>query len=430
MNKKIIILGGGLSGVSLGYFFKQHKVEPLIFEKEPRIGGICSSRRKDGFTFDRSGHLLHFRDKANFLLVNSLLGGNLSRLKRSAWVYNFDKLIPYPFQLNLASLPPRISRYCMSEFIKARNNGNGSGEPASFLDWVYKNFGAGIARYFMIPYNLKFWRTPLEDLSSAWADKLVVNPSLEDMVSEPRNLGYHSSFYYPKRGGIDGLIKGFVRGLSKISLNHEASLIDLKKKKIHFLNGRQERYDILFSTIPLPELGKITTEVPAKIRSAFNKLKWVSIYNINLGLNGKIMPDRHWIYFPGKEVNFFRVGFFHNFSDDLAPEGKSASYVEVSYSGKNTIDKTRINAAIRKDLRRVNIINRETDILCEDVNDIRYGYPIYDKNYEKAREDILGFLEDKSVILCGRYGSWRYFSMEDVISESRERVASLPEHAS
>jgi protoporphyrinogen oxidase len=64
-------------------------------------------------------------------------------------------------------------------------------------------------------------------------------------------------------------------------------------------------------------------------------------------------------------------------------------------------------------------------ICAQDTNDIKYGYPIYDKNYVSAREKILKYLRGQNVITCGRYGSWRYFSMEDTILDGKEVAMHL-----
>lgn len=431
--KKVIILGAGLSGVSAGYFLKKKKIDPLVFEKEKRPGGMCSSHTQDGFTFDTSGHLLHFRSEETRSLVNSLLGDNLTTLRRNAWVYNFDNLIPYPFQANLTLLPPGIREDCLSGFIKARDNGSANGKPRNFLEWIYTNFGAGIAEHFMIPYNLKFWQAPLEDISHQWADRLVVKPSLEDIENSGNNgkkdgLGYHSRFYYPKRGGIEELVKAFARGLKYMRTGHEAREVDLAAREVRFANGRKEYFDTLISTIPLPELGKIIKGVPRNVMSAFRALRWISIYNVNLGIDRKVMPGKHWIYFPDKDINFFRVGFFHNFSSSLAPQGKAASYVEVSYPGGSDIDEERAATGIKKGLKRVGILNGGASIMCQHINDIKYAYPLYDRNYEHARKTIMGFLSGNGIIPCGRYGSWRYFSMEDVMMEAEGIAESIAEY--
>src|SRR5262245_23441036 len=69
--KRIVIIGGGLAGLSAAYHLREH--EPAVFEKEPAIGGLCRSFTQDGFTFDCTGHLVHLRNQYVKELVAQLL---------------------------------------------------------------------------------------------------------------------------------------------------------------------------------------------------------------------------------------------------------------------------------------------------------------------------------------------------------------------
>ncbi|MFN7169925.1 MAG: protoporphyrinogen oxidase, partial [Candidatus Omnitrophota bacterium] len=78
-----------------------------------------------------------------------------------------------------------------------------------------------------------------------------------------------------------------------------------------------------------------------------------------------------------------------------------------------------------KDLIRIGILKKEDQILVKDINDIEYGYPIYDFDYPQARENTLNYLKENNLISFGRYGSWRYMSMEDVLAEGKILAMSL-----
>jgi len=194
-------------------------------------------------------------------------------------------------------------------------------------------------------------------------------------------------------------------------------------------SGNTEKFDYLISTIPLPEFLHLTPDLPRDIQPLFKKLKWNSIFNLNLGLEEERgNSGRHWVYFPDKEVSFFRAGFPHNFSSDITPEGKSSIYIEASYSKEKPIDRNKIVPRIKEDLRRIGILKKETAVCCQDITDIKYGYPIYDRNYNTVRKKILEYLIKNKVIPCGRYGGWRYLSMEDVILHGKETAEYISKH--
>ena len=98
--------------------------------------------------------------------------------------------------------------------------------------------------------------------------------------------------------------------------------------------------------------------------------------------------------------------------------------MEVSYSKDRPINKNNIASQAREDLKRVGLLSPYDNISIEDINDIKYGYPIYDKDYSKARQEILKYLSGNNIISIGRYGSWRYMSMEDTILDGK-RAANI-----
>ena len=427
MNKKrIIILGAGLAGLSAAWHLKNRGYSCDLFEKEREAGGLCRSKDISGFTFDCDGHLLHFRHSYTKRFVQGLLNDNIREHKRSAWVYSYKKFLPYPFQAHLYGLPARIVRECVVGFLGAVDNANmlhGNGD--NFRSWINKRFGKGIARNFLIPYNKKFWTVPPKYLASEWVDGFIPQPSVGQVISGSigescDGLGYNARFFYPKNGGINCLPQAISSNLENIYLDSAVTAIDLKKKEITINSRQKENFDYLISTIPLPEIPSLIKGLPGRIKKSLNDLKWNSIFNLNLGLEGKIFPEKHWVYFAQKDTCFFRVGFPANFSAGVTPSGSSSLYAEVSYSDRRPIDKSKIPNKIKSDLNKIGV--KAKNLCAEDYNDIKYGYPIYDKNYRQSRETALGYLAKHDIIGCGRYGSWKYMSMEDAILDGK-RVA-------
>ena len=55
-NKKVIIIGGGLAGLSAGIGLQKQGISTEIYEKAPWIGGVCTSWVRKGFRFDGCIH--------------------------------------------------------------------------------------------------------------------------------------------------------------------------------------------------------------------------------------------------------------------------------------------------------------------------------------------------------------------------------------
>lgn len=423
--KRILILGAGLAGLSAAWHLQRKGIDCQVFEKESEVGGLCRSKKINGFTFDYDGHLLHFRHPYTSEPIKRLLKDNLVEHQRNAWVYSYGRYIRYPFQANLYGLPNPIIKDCLLGFIQASQNGRPKKKRnPTFFNWIDYTFGKGIAKHFMIPYNTKFWTVPPEELTCAWLDGFIPIPSLSQIVEgtieeSQRQFGYNAHFWYPKGGGISQLPLALASQVKNLYTNCKIVEINLAKKGIKLASGNRERFDFLISSIPLPELPYLIKGLPEEIISLFKKLRWNSIFNLNLGIERKDFNERHWIYFPQKDILFFRIGFFHNFSSYLTPPHKSSLYVEVSYSKDRPLDKNNIILRIKEDLKKIGILTCQDSICVQDINDIKYGYPIYDTHYNQTRAEILKYLTHRNIIPSGRYGSWRYLSMEDAILDGR-----------
>jgi len=421
-NDKIIILGAGLAGLSTAYHLENRDYE--IFEKEDEVGGLCRSKTINGFTFDMDGHLLHFRNKYTLDLVSKLMNGNLKKQTRHSYVYFKNQVIPFPFQAHLKNLSDDIKKECFLGLIEARYNSSKYKQDGNFYSWMLNTFGSGITKHFMLPYNQKFWTIHPRRLDYDWAKRFVPVPNLEQILEGTLTdkkvfIGYNRYFWYPLKGGINEIVYSFARHVKKVDTLHEATKIDILKKEIKFKNGKEIKFSKLITTIPLPELQRLIKPLPLRVCRAFDKLRYTSIYNLNLGIDEVLTSGTHWMYFPQKQFIFFRVGFFNFISAHLVPEGKSSLYVEISYSKNKHLNRNNLYLRILKDLEKAQIISHNSKVIVKDINDIKYGYIIYDKDYQERRKAILDFLSKNDIYSIGRYGSWQYMAMEDTILDGK-----------
>ena len=417
--KKIVILGAGLAGLSCAWHLERGAgCETHLFEKEDAAGGLCRSSRLKGFTFDRCGHLIHFKHPYTRRLMRTLTPG-LLRHERKAWIFLDRRYVPYPFQAHLSSASERVYLECLQGFIDARNRHSASG--TNFLAWITNTFGEGVARHFMVPYNRKFWRYDLSRMTCEWLEGFVPVPTVKQVLerSSSGTIGYNSTFFYPRKGGISVLADALAAGIKRVKAGSRAVRIDPAARKVYFSDGRCESYDALVSTIPLPELPRIIGRMDRQTAGAFAALRWNSIYNLNAGFSVPENGSRHWVYFPEKKFPFYRVGFFSSFSPDMAPEGKSSAYIEVSYDRKHPPDLGVLWKKAARGLVACGMIRSARDICLKDSLNIPYAYPIYDRRRPAALRVINSFLARHGISCCGRFGSWSYMTMEEAILDGK-----------
>jgi protoporphyrinogen oxidase len=430
----IHIVGAGLAGLSAAYHLKG--LPYRLHEKESEVGGLCRSYTKDGFTFDMTGHLLHFRQSEIKALVEALLAGRLTRHGRRSYIYSHETYTEYPFQVNTHGLPPEVVRDCLLGFIATLTAKQEAvtGE-LSLQQWILANLGDGIAKHFMVPFNEKLWQVRLDELTADWVSWLVPKPDIKDVVNgalgiKDKAFGYNPSFLYPTAGGIKALPEAFLPFVENLMLGEELVEIHTGRRRALFRNGqdcREESYESLVSTIPVTELVKRCVDLPPSVKEAAASLRWVSVYSVNLGVARAGITDKHWIYFPEPEYPFYRAGFPMNFSPELGRPGCSSLYVEISHQPTVRIPEAELLGQVRRGLERAGVLHVTDSFVVQDVKDIHYAYVLFDRHRARALPEILLELERRGIYSIGRYGRWEHTSMEDAISQGRQTAARLME---
>ena len=431
----VVILGAGLTGLSTAYHLeKKGFFDYQIFEKDSTIGGLCRSITQDGFTFDYTGHLIHASDAYFREFINQTIGYEaLGSIERRSYIYSHETYTKYPFQMNLFGLPPHVISDCIKGFACKKRNSN----PKTFYDWVLTNFGAGIADHFFFPFQRKIFSYPLKKVTPTWMGRFVPNTSLEKLIAgaiqppvQSEAIGYNAHFYYPHAGGINAWVTSIAHKLqNSILTGFAAQRIDLKKRIIYFANGESEPFQTLISTIPLDIfLTHIDEPTNSNLSAAANKLICNSVVNFNLGIAQENISDKHWIYFPEAKYPFYRIGFAHNFARRMAPAGCSSLYGEFSHikASPKTI-KRKLDASISatKDLLKLH----SEQIITQAVIPIKHAYVIYDTWREKYLPKLHAQLSELNVFSIGRYGEWKYSSMQEAILDGKkiaDQIAIIP----
>jgi len=426
--KKVVVIGGGLAGASAAYHLLDH--DPILFERESSVGGLCRSFRQDGFTFDCTGHLIHLRNQYVKDLVAKLLPNAFNSHERLASIYSKAVTTPYPFQANTYGLPPEVVKQCVMGFVETLQSPT-NGTPNNFHDWIVKTFGCGIAEHFMLPYNEKFWKQDLRTITSDWVSWSIPKPSLDEVMNGAlgltnKGMGYNPRFIYPREGGIECLPRALAKPVKQTYLNETLQFIDPKKKVVRMVSGREETYDSLVTTLPLPETFRLLKDTSDSLRYSAARLRAIGVYNINIGIDRPNASDQHWIYFPEGQFIFSRVGFPMNFSKSVAPAGTSSMYIEITYQPGKRPDPGEAFARSLADLERCGILRAEDRILTRLDLDIRSAYIIFDQHRETHLKGLIDYLESRAIHTAGRYGMWDYYSMEDSIRSgisTAEKVA-------
>jgi len=199
----------------------------------------------------------------------------------------------------------------------------------------------------------------------------------------------------------------------------------MRRKIVQFTNGHGEPFDQLITTMPLDRLLNCLHETAAThMKHARKQLLCTSVVNFNLGINRLDLSDKHWIYFIEKQYPFYRIGFPHNFSPSLVPPNCSSLYGEFSYINKSSryINNT-LKKAMLETKKFFHLSNSE--IITEKIIHIPHAYVIYDKWREKNVKKLLTRLQEYAIYSIGRYGQWKYSSMQEAILDGKKIAEQL-----
>jgi protoporphyrinogen oxidase len=434
----VVIIGAGLTGLSCACHLDGRRY--LLVEKEREPGGIVRTRRREGgFLCDGTGHWLHLRNPYMKDLVNRVLPGQLVEHERKAVIFSHGVFTPYPFQANTYGLPREVVLDCLLGLLKAKHPEDFGEKPATerphnFHEWVLRNFGDGIARRFMVPYNEKLLGVHLQELAPEYAERFIPRPSTEDVIKgalgfSRESLGYNARFVYPREGGIGALSRALAGALAEPPLyGVTMERVDLKAKTVTLSGGRTVRYERLVNTSPLPRFMAAAGELPAEVKAALSKLRATTVYYFDVGVRGAgaAASHYHWIYFPEPDFVFYRAGSYSAVHADAAPAGCRSYYVEMSGGIRELLgDPAKLKARVLADLKRAQIIAEDDEILFMELCEIPYAYVIFDKNYEQSRDVVLKYLAAHGVQSCGRWGGWNYGGMEDAMIEGKQAADAI-----
>ncbi|MGZ7127352.1 MAG: NAD(P)-binding protein, partial [Halobacteriota archaeon] len=81
---RVAILGGGLTGLTVGYLLEQKGVEFEILERKSECGGLMKTIEQDGFTFDAGGsHIIFSKDEPVLDFMLNLIKDNRVKNRRN-----------------------------------------------------------------------------------------------------------------------------------------------------------------------------------------------------------------------------------------------------------------------------------------------------------------------------------------------------------
>jgi protoporphyrinogen oxidase len=426
---QVAVLGAGMAGLAAAQRCRQLGATVDVYERQRYVGGHAHSQTIDGFTFDEGPHVSFTKNSAIKELFAAAVGGRYREFASSVTNYWRGHWVKHPAQVNLFGLPVDLVARCLVDFIQVVAD---DGPIRTYQDWLYRQFGKTFSEEFPFRYTRKYWTVAPEQMATDWVGPRMYKPKLEEVIRgalAPSEVNHHyiTSFRYPTSGGFASYVSAVADG-QEVHLGHDLLGVDLKRKELTFANGRRVSYDMLISSLPLPELIRRVASAPDDVRKAAERLVCTSLVLVDVGVRrDEGFPDAHWLYFYDEDVVFSRVSFPHVLAPSNAPPGCGSIQVEIYHSRFAGLPCADVLSRAIDDLKRVSILRPDDEIIYTRERRVPYANVLYNHERASSLAAVQGFLRDHSVACCGRYGLWGYhWTDESIVSgwEAAELVLS------
>jgi protoporphyrinogen oxidase len=443
----IVILGGGLSGLSAGYILTNAGFPVQLYEGDAKVGGLSKTIERNGFRFDLGGHRFFTNDGAVDALVQDLMGQEMVPVRRSSKIYLRDQYFDYPlrpFNAMFSLGIPTTARILADYVWETVQGAVKKKDLVSLEDWVVSNFGRTMFTLYFKEYSEKVWGIDCSRISATWVAQRIQGLSLAKAVTSAvfKSSGkgmatLTDSFTYPSLGigRISDRLRDEIEkigdvhtGTKVVRVNHDSFRVEsvtVRDRDRQFTVPAEE----YVSTIPLPALvNMLAPAPPAPVLEAAGSLRFRDLVIVAIMVDRERVTDQTWIYIPEQKIPFGRIHEPTNWSPAMAPERKSLLVMEYfSFKGDavwNRSDETLTDLTV-DNLVRLGFIDRR-EVLDSMIVRVPNAYPLFEIGYDDHAGVLFDYLQRFSNLhIAGRSGMFRYYNMDVAIRSGMETADTV-----
>lgn len=328
MMKKIVILGAGISGLSLGWFLKRRfgaRISLHILEKSTRAGGWIQTVRKNGFLFELGPRSCRSNGSGveTLKLLEQLGMEDEVIVANSTSSYRYlllnKKLRRLPSNLLSLACSPylwRVFTACIRDLLRNPLKQ----DDLSIFDFIKHRFGSTVAEKFFDPLTTGIYAGDIRQLSVKSCYPILHELEqqggsvLRGMLKRKKETKHSSSQFvqdlqkvglFSLKGGMEDLTNELAYRLDKhIIYSSEVKAIHCTQMRgaVELENGTAFEADHIFSTIPAPSLASLFEGVHQEVAKNLMRIPSVSVATVSLGFHRKVLKKRGFGYLiPSRE---------------------------------------------------------------------------------------------------------------------------------
>jgi len=439
---RAVVLGGGIAGLAAGIRLAESGVETTIVEAAPYAGGLASGFRSEGYTFDFFSHRLWSRDEEVLESVTRWSTTELVSRHKVSRIMLDDRLYNYPIDLRdlLTGGSGRMALRALGGYLSAKFRSRPV-KSENFRSHLVARFGEPLFNVFFGPYTEKLYGTHTSAISMDLALGAVPKAGIFRQLAYrlARRVDHWDEFLYPQGGFMnlpDGMTATFEAAGGHLLLGHRVRGLRAEGQRIRGVGaegpaGRIELdADRVISTVPLPTLlDSLGPPPPPRVADAAARLKTRAMVAVYLGIDLPQLTEDHWIYVPDAKILFNRLSETTNYSDGMAPPGRTGICAEIACDRGDetwaTDDRTVVDR-VTADLVRIGLLASADRVERSWVRRFGSAYPVYGVDYRDHLATVLEHLAAfTNLKVCGRQGSFWYGSTGQGIRQALDLIKQL-----
>jgi oxygen-dependent protoporphyrinogen oxidase len=339
-NRKIAIVGGGLTGLTTAFYLKKAGIDVHIFEKSDRVGGVIKTNHENGFTFEsgpNTGVLSHPEAVELFEDLGSDCEPEIANeAAKARWIWKAGRWEPLPSGLMGGITTPLFTfadklRLLGEPFRKKGENPN-----ETLKELVLRRMGKSFLDYAVDPFILGIYSgdpaklVPKYALPKLYRLEQDFGSFIGGTIKKARQLKTDrekkaTKEIFSVKGGLDHLISALAKNLGEknISLNYSSLSFEKTQGNLFKLQNGEETFTHVISTVGAYELGNLFPFISAEKVSQINQLEYAKVVQVSLGFKewkgvplnafGGLVPFR-------ENRGILGVLFLSSFLENRAPE--------------------------------------------------------------------------------------------------------------
>lgn len=274
-NKKIAIIGGGITGLVAGYRLLQKGHKVTVFEKRGELGGLLGGFKIEGTNLEKAYHHIFKTDTEIISLIEELgLTDKLGWYESKTALYYGETIYPFAGAMDLLKFKPlnlidKLRLGLVKIYLEKENNWQ-KFENVLAYEWMKKWCGDKAYKVVWEPLLRGKFSNRYQDISMAWMWARIHTRGNSSKKGREL-LGYMEEGFQQI---IDELEKRILQKGGRIELNSE-----FNPSKSPFDKGD---FDKIISSAPLENvdyLGAVTMVFSSK--QSLSKFYWHNINDVN-----------------------------------------------------------------------------------------------------------------------------------------------------